>query len=669
MSDSRTTGHRREVTRDPRALSPHPYALLHFPLGPDADDAELVASVADGVLRPLTVTGDRCFSPPGTVLNGNRRRRAAMAAGLPSVPVRVLDDLAEVDEQRIVLAENLGDQLGRKFTESQRAHLERELAERLGKGQGHRSDLTSAGPSGSADTRDQVAAAVGATRNSVADRRTVFFSPVSPASLRQAVDAGEVSRSRAAAIVRKAERLPEVAAALRSSGSEHQPEVIAAASTWIEQRVHSAAPSAASDAPRAPSVPLSDCPDPPDAFTQPAVPCFHPDIGREKTARQVLHVLAEGPAPSWQIAGRLLISPHRASEIVATLVDNGAVVAVGSSFRTERGTVDRLYRRQAVPRNETGGLNAALVRRVLKTCHDPFRRGKQRDKELSEPLAVHVYSDGSALCTDGLQAVVAASPSIAGTSFTVPNAEVRALLDLLETTDNVSVEQRSHATVARSDDGRTLEWSGRFAGPARLPLVAERLEQTVAALSPSRITEALRALQPAGAPRSFAVVSAMPNTSQISIGLRGRAPVTISAGFTASEGAFQFKVDTERLLRLLDENVVDPILLRVRRHQVAANDEAFFLKTIERYWLDDHARVVAGDSVPADSAPRGSHAVTITRVTTGSAVGDADGTHQGIGASTRSSQPESASAHRSLNAVGDSSVASATSPIVSMKSR
>jgi hypothetical protein len=240
MSDSQTNGHSTHAASPPTALTSHPFALAQFPLGAEADDVELIESVREhGVLRPVTVTGERCASPPGVVLNGNRRRRAAIAAGIAAIPVRVLDDLGAIDEERIVLAENLADQQGRRLTESQRAAIENELAKRLSKGQGYRSDIcTSAGSSGGVDTRDSVAAVVGATRNSVADRKTIFSSPVSPNVLKQAVDAGKITRTRAATIVREAERIPGVAAV--DADADRRSAVIENAKVWVERQLKAA---------------------------------------------------------------------------------------------------------------------------------------------------------------------------------------------------------------------------------------------------------------------------------------------------------------------------------------------------------------------------------------------------------------------------------------------
>ena len=113
---------------DPRELVEHRFSTEHFGLGDEADQDELAASIAaEGVRRPLTITGERCASPPNYVLGGCRRRAAAIRAGLASVPVRRLDDLSAEDEESIVIGENLADQLGRRLLESRRAALERVL--------------------------------------------------------------------------------------------------------------------------------------------------------------------------------------------------------------------------------------------------------------------------------------------------------------------------------------------------------------------------------------------------------------------------------------------------------------------------------------------------------------------------------------------------------------
>jgi len=222
---------------DPRELVEHRFSTEHFGLGDEADQDELAASIAaEGVRRPLTITGERCASPPNYVLGGCRRRAAAIRAGLASVPVRRLDDLSAEDEESIVIGENLADQLGRRLLESRRAALERVLLERRRKGQGHRSDLqTSADASGGSrgDARDIVAKELGVARNAVADRQTIFYSPVAPDTVKGAVDAGEISRSEAARMVRQVERQPDVAAVL----AEPEHATINAARTVVEEAV------------------------------------------------------------------------------------------------------------------------------------------------------------------------------------------------------------------------------------------------------------------------------------------------------------------------------------------------------------------------------------------------------------------------------------------------
>lgn len=85
------------------------------------DVAELAASIAQGgVLQPLVVVSRAAYlaTRPGVVLDptdaewvvliGHRRRAAALHAGVPTVPVVVRDDLADVDNALVtMLVENL----------------------------------------------------------------------------------------------------------------------------------------------------------------------------------------------------------------------------------------------------------------------------------------------------------------------------------------------------------------------------------------------------------------------------------------------------------------------------------------------------------------------------------------------------------------------------------
>ena len=150
-----------------------------------------------------------------------------------------MDDLTAEAEEAIIIGENLADQLGRRLLESRRAALEHVLLERRRKGQGHRSDLaTSADTSGGSrvDARDIVAKELGVARNAVADRQTIFYSPISPEAVKRAADSGEISRSEAARVIRAAQRgVAEVLEEARSTGTPFEqitmlPEVVAAKS-------------------------------------------------------------------------------------------------------------------------------------------------------------------------------------------------------------------------------------------------------------------------------------------------------------------------------------------------------------------------------------------------------------------------------------------------------
>lgn len=219
---------------DPGALANHPYwREVLGAEGPDIED-ELRASVRDtGATHPLIVTGVDCASPPGTILDGHRRRQALLDARVALVPVITRTDLTAEAEQVVILKSALASQQTRKLSQSQRAKLEGCLRDVYSQGRGFRSDLaTSVGTNASsrrADALALVADASGETRNSVADRAKVFSSPVTPSVLQDAVDAGSISLTRAAALVRDAERADQVREVIQQPRGGHDEATVVAA--------------------------------------------------------------------------------------------------------------------------------------------------------------------------------------------------------------------------------------------------------------------------------------------------------------------------------------------------------------------------------------------------------------------------------------------------------
>jgi ParB-like chromosome segregation protein Spo0J len=95
----------------PDQLEVHPFSLGIY--GDDVDEA-FVASVREfGIEQPIVVAGDG-----KTIVAGHRRRRAAIAAGLPEVPIIVRTDLTEdlnirsaiieANRQRVKTPEQIG---------------------------------------------------------------------------------------------------------------------------------------------------------------------------------------------------------------------------------------------------------------------------------------------------------------------------------------------------------------------------------------------------------------------------------------------------------------------------------------------------------------------------------------------------------------------------------
>lgn len=104
--------------RDPATLTPHPLSLAIY--GKDESLGDLQASIAThGVITPLVITA------AGQIISGNRRQRAALASGLPSVPVEVSPLTDPLDIEQAVIEANrqrtkTREQLGREFAELKR---------------------------------------------------------------------------------------------------------------------------------------------------------------------------------------------------------------------------------------------------------------------------------------------------------------------------------------------------------------------------------------------------------------------------------------------------------------------------------------------------------------------------------------------------------------------
>jgi hypothetical protein len=172
-------------------------------------EEQMAASVRDDkVVQPLIVTGVDCASGQDVILDGHRRRQGALDARLPLVPVIRRTGLTAEAEEEIVLKAGLASAHTRKLKPSKLATLEHRLYEVRSRGRGFRSDLTSVGSNGGGghdDALTAVARDAGQSRNSVAERRKVFFSPLAPKLLHDAVDSGALSLTAAASFVREAE--------------------------------------------------------------------------------------------------------------------------------------------------------------------------------------------------------------------------------------------------------------------------------------------------------------------------------------------------------------------------------------------------------------------------------------------------------------------------------
>jgi hypothetical protein len=150
-----------------------------------------------------------------------------MDVGIRVIPVIRRTELTAEAEEEIIVKAALASAHVRRMAPSRIFALEGRLFDLYAaRGRGHRSDLTPVVSNGSpavGDTLTLVASESGTPRNAVANRRKVFGSPIASKSLKDAVDAGTLSLTAGATIVRDAESLPDVQEALK------EPEVGSAA--------------------------------------------------------------------------------------------------------------------------------------------------------------------------------------------------------------------------------------------------------------------------------------------------------------------------------------------------------------------------------------------------------------------------------------------------------
>ena len=142
-----------------------------------------------------------------------------MDVGIRVIPVIRRTDLTAEAEEEIIVKAALASAHVRRMAPSRIFALERRLFDLYAaRGRGHRSDLTPVVSNGSpavGDTLTLVASESGTPRNAVANRRKVFGSPIASKSLKDAVDAGKLSLTAGATIVRDAESLADVQEALK----------------------------------------------------------------------------------------------------------------------------------------------------------------------------------------------------------------------------------------------------------------------------------------------------------------------------------------------------------------------------------------------------------------------------------------------------------------------
>lgn len=220
-------------TLDPEMLADHvKWAEIAGAEAPEREE-ELVDDVRDGNIGPeiVTVTGERCWSGPNTVLRGTRYVHALTAARIRTAMVVRRTDLDEAAEEQILVKAALASRHARRLRPSKVAALLGRLYKLMAKGKGFRSDLqhdatcvvTNASADGRRrpDTLGLVARAAHERRNYVADLMKTFNSPIGNLALYEAIDSETLPLSAGAAIVRDIEADPKVAKVLQQAELEN----------------------------------------------------------------------------------------------------------------------------------------------------------------------------------------------------------------------------------------------------------------------------------------------------------------------------------------------------------------------------------------------------------------------------------------------------------------
>lgn len=187
---------------DPRTLHRHPENdnLCRPHTAEEHEALKTSIESSGGISDPIKICGTGCASPPGTLLDGHERTTIAIELGMPLVPTIVMNNLSEVDEREALVMGNFAKTHGRRLSEREIAHLEKQLLDIHKPGRGARTDKKGGGRG---PTNKRVASLQNERLSKVKDRQTVFFNPLSTAELQRAVDAKQIPRSIAAQKIRK----------------------------------------------------------------------------------------------------------------------------------------------------------------------------------------------------------------------------------------------------------------------------------------------------------------------------------------------------------------------------------------------------------------------------------------------------------------------------------